>query len=188
MRWLSGCVRIIPGWVPANAITLTRALFLVPIYFTYQNKVAAWVIVLFFLAWFTDLLDGWHARYRNQISSFGKLLDPAVDKVFIVGLLLLIAPGRITSYVLYVTIGLEVVIILLSLALGPVSRWLFHTGIKLGANSCGKAKMTFQGIGVAFLVVGLNIRWMQITAEAFLWLAAVFAVVSLVFYIKTKEN
>lgn len=43
------------------------------------NKVA---FILFVSIWFTDLLDGWIARHYNQITEFGKLFDPLVDKIF----------------------------------------------------------------------------------------------------------
>lgn len=38
--------------------------------------------VLFLAIWVTDLLDGWIARHYNQITEFGKLFDPLVDKLF----------------------------------------------------------------------------------------------------------
>ena len=51
-------MRIIPAWVPANLITAIRGLLLIPIYFTYQMNAIAWTIALFFLASFTDVVDG----------------------------------------------------------------------------------------------------------------------------------
>ncbi len=38
--------------------------------------------ILFLSIWFTDMLDGYIARHFNQISEFGKLFDPLVDKLF----------------------------------------------------------------------------------------------------------
>ncbi|MEA4888490.1 MAG: CDP-alcohol phosphatidyltransferase family protein [Clostridiaceae bacterium] len=39
-------------------------------------------LILFLAIWLTDMLDGYIARRFNQISEFGKLFDPLVDKLF----------------------------------------------------------------------------------------------------------
>jgi CDP-diacylglycerol--glycerol-3-phosphate 3-phosphatidyltransferase len=185
---LSGWVRIIPNWVPANLITLSRALLLIPIYFAYQASEMVWVIILFLIAWITDIIDGLHARYRKQESTFGKLLDPAVDKIFVVGLLILIAPGRLSSYLIFTTVSLEIAIVLMTLVMGPLSVYFFRRKIKLGANKYGKIKMTLQGLALAVLLVGLNSGILQQISEFTFWCAAVFAVISIVFYVKTSRK
>lgn len=52
-------------------------------YFIYHiEDYPYFALVLFLVIWATDLLDGFIARHFNQISDFGKLFDPAVDKIF----------------------------------------------------------------------------------------------------------
>ncbi len=52
-------------------------------YFIYHiDRYPYFALILFLLIWMTDLLDGFIARHFNQISDFGKLFDPAVDKIF----------------------------------------------------------------------------------------------------------
>lgn len=186
---VSGLIRIIPGWVPANLITLLRVLLLIPIYLAYQNAAQGWVIGLYLLAWFTDVLDGLQARYRGQVSTFGQLLDPAVDKVFVIVLLLIAAPGRLSVYVIWTTVGLEIAIVLMAILLGPFSKF-FKIKLKAGSNAWGKTKMLLQGTALAVLLVGLNIRWLQVIAEVIFWWAALLAVLSMVFYIRSapKQN
>jgi CDP-diacylglycerol--glycerol-3-phosphate 3-phosphatidyltransferase len=181
-------VRIIPSWVPANFITLSRALLLIPIYFAYQASATGWVVALFLFAWFTDVVDGLHARYRKQESTFGKLLDPAADKIFVVGLLILIAPGRLTPQIIFTTMGLELCIVLMTVVMGPLSARFFQRKIKLGANVFGKIKMTLQATALIVLLVGLNNGIFQQISEYIFWCAALFALISIIFYVKTSRK
>jgi CDP-diacylglycerol--glycerol-3-phosphate 3-phosphatidyltransferase len=71
----------------ANALTLFR-LILVPVFFgllvwsnPYAGKAA---FVIFGLAAITDLFDGFIARRFNQVSEFGRLVDPVADRALIV--------------------------------------------------------------------------------------------------------
>jgi CDP-diacylglycerol--glycerol-3-phosphate 3-phosphatidyltransferase len=188
VRNLSGCVRIIPGWIPANLITILRALLLIPIYFAFQASSQIWVIALFLIAWFTDIVDGLHARYRGQESTFGKLLDPAVDKIFVIGLLVLAAPGRLSPYIIFTVISLEMLIVLFTVVAGPLSVLFFHRSIKLGANIFGKIKMTLQGLALIILLSGLNNTNLQHISEYIFWCASLFAFISLIFYLRTSRK
>lgn len=75
-------VKFVPN-VP-NILTMIR-LLAIPVLACFilagdaYNKVA---LILFISIWFTDLLDGYIARHFNQITEFGKLFDPLVDKLF----------------------------------------------------------------------------------------------------------
>lgn len=71
-------------WTIPNILTLIRFLAIpVLAYLIYKgdtyNTVA---FVLFVAIWLTDMLDGYIARHYHQITEFGKLFDPLVDKVF----------------------------------------------------------------------------------------------------------
>ncbi len=184
---LTELIRIIPAWVPANLITLFRALLLVPVYLAYAHQSWGWMIGLYLLAWFTDVLDGLHARYRGQISKFGKLLDPVVDKIFVVSLLLIVAPGRLSIYVIWTTIALEIAIVLMAVLLGPFSRF-FKIKLQAGANIWGKLKMLLQGLALTVLLIGLSTGWLQVTAEVIFWCAFILAVVSIVIYIRSAHK
>lgn len=79
-----------------NILTTLR-LFAIPwmAYEIYQSKGSSGLAALLFLAiWFTDVLDGWIARRYNQISDFGKLYDPFVDKIF-----------QLTTAIMMTTVG-----------------------------------------------------------------------------------
>ncbi|MGI6298282.1 MAG: CDP-alcohol phosphatidyltransferase family protein [Saccharofermentanales bacterium] len=67
-----------------NTLTLLRLLAIpvlaAVIYAGDQYNTLA--LILFLAIWVTDLLDGWIARRFNQMTEFGKLFDPLVDKLF----------------------------------------------------------------------------------------------------------
>ena len=185
---IKGLIRFIPGWVPANWITVLRALMLVPIYLSYRWEHLWLALVLFLLAWFTDIVDGLHARYRNQSDSLGQRLDPAVDKIFVVGLVWMFAPGRLSWAIIATTLTIEVIIILMAGAVAPLSLKYWHRRFKVGANVYGKIKMFLQGSALVVLMLGLNIRSLQIFSEVLFWCAAVIAGVSIYYYTRSFEK
>ncbi len=69
----------------ANAVTITRLIllpvFLVLLLVSGYNYTAFGVFVL---AAFSDWLDGFLARRRNEVTEFGKIADPTIDRLFIV--------------------------------------------------------------------------------------------------------
>lgn len=77
-----------------NAITMIR-LCLLPVYVSLvaDDKIVAAGFLLGFLG-ATDWVDGWIARKFNQVSEFGKILDPVADRVvFLVGILAVVWHG-----------------------------------------------------------------------------------------------
>lgn len=62
--------------------------------------------VIFLVASLTDLLDGYLARRRKEVTQFGKFLDPVADKLLIVSaLILLVANGRVPAWMAIVIVG-----------------------------------------------------------------------------------
>ena len=69
-------------WTVPNVLTMFR-LALVPVYWVLMMvyKLNYWALGVFVLAACTDMLDGFLARKYNQITDFGKLMDPLADKL-----------------------------------------------------------------------------------------------------------
>jgi cardiolipin synthase len=85
-----------------NLLSLVR-LFLLPVFFVllvqYENNVMAFIVLL--VASLTDLVDGHIARATHSVSRLGQLLDPFVDRVFIVvGVIAVFVAGRIPLWML----------------------------------------------------------------------------------------
>ncbi len=75
-----------PGmWTPANIVTSVRVVF-VPVWLLMAQLLGGVgtggmaVFVAFCLLSLTDKLDGYLARSRNEVTTFGKFLDPIADK------------------------------------------------------------------------------------------------------------
>lgn len=116
---------------------------------------AAWMIsgkwteslVLFVLAEFTDILDGYIARRFNFISNFGKLADPLADKLIqLTALFLLARGGRLPYYFFFILCAKE-------LAMITGSLFFLKKDVVVFSNWAGKAAafIIFAGIVAAFL-------------------------------------
>ncbi|MFM8205158.1 MAG: CDP-diacylglycerol--glycerol-3-phosphate 3-phosphatidyltransferase [Actinomycetales bacterium] len=109
-------------------------------------QIIAWTS--FFLVGLTDILDGRIARKRNQVSSFGAILDPIADKAFIgtalVGLSILgKIPWWVTALILFREIGITI------FRLAIVNRKV------ISANRGGKIKSLLQNFSVGFYILPL---------------------------------
>ena len=107
------------------------------------GRVAAFVVVI---AGATDLLDGYFARRWGIESLLGKFLDPVADKLFLlVGLVMLMKLGRVDAWLVMVLLSREFLITALrAVAAGE--------GLIISAGQSGKWKLTFQLIGLGFLM------------------------------------
>lgn len=74
------------------------------------------VYVVAFLAYVSDLLDGYLARSRNEITEWGKVLDPLADKIFIASVCLgMITSGQLSIWYIALVLGRDLLIIIAGL-------------------------------------------------------------------------
>jgi CDP-diacylglycerol---glycerol-3-phosphate 3-phosphatidyltransferase len=94
--------------------------------------------VVFGLAAFTDGLDGYIARSRGSVTTFGKLMDPIADKLLIIApLVLLVQLNRIAAWVAMVIIAREFAVTALRMVAA-------EQGIVIEASPLGKLKTVAQ--------------------------------------------
>ncbi len=170
-------IPLIPREVHPNHVTVLR-LFLIPIVLIFLAvEEYAVGVPLFFIAAFTDALDGSLARVRRQITEWGTFYDPVADKLLIGSVVLLIVVKHIN-----IAFGLLIVLLELLIVAGGYLRK--RQGRITHANVFGKTKMFFQVMGVLFLLIAV---WMGVdlfmgVSIGTLSLAIVFAVLSLLTY------
>jgi CDP-diacylglycerol--glycerol-3-phosphate 3-phosphatidyltransferase len=103
--------------------------------------------VVFAAASVTDALDGWLARTREQITTFGKLMDPVADKLLIIAALLsLVSLGRLAAWVAMVIVAREFAV--------TVARISARSeGVVIAANWWGKVKTGVQVLTIFLLIL-----------------------------------
>ena len=95
----------------ANKLTMLRVI-LIPVYlviwhlhFSYNFIVA---LAIFIIASVTDFIDGYIARHYNQVTDFGKFMDPLADKVLVLSAMICFcAMGRFPAWALVIVMARE---------------------------------------------------------------------------------
>lgn len=104
------------SWLP-NAISILRIALVPPILILILRGEYGWALALFWIAGFSDGLDGYLAVRFDWTTRLGGLLDPAADKFLITGLFVTLAvKGDIPVWLAAVVILRDVVIVLGALA------------------------------------------------------------------------
>jgi cardiolipin synthase len=104
------------SWLP-NAISIMRIALIGPILYSLLNGQFAWALALFFVAGFSDGVDGYLAVRFNWTTRLGGLLDPAADKMLITGMFVTLAwTGHIPVWLASIVILRDVVIVAGALA------------------------------------------------------------------------
>jgi CDP-diacylglycerol--glycerol-3-phosphate 3-phosphatidyltransferase len=138
----------------ANILTVTRLIllpFIIALLYVNTDWAAWTVLVLYVIGALTDWMDGWVARKYNQVSEFGKFMDPISDKIFVVTLLMmLVATHRIEHFLV-----LAVIIILVrEFLVSGIREFLGPKGIKLPVTRLAKWKTAVQMVATGLLIVG----------------------------------
>jgi len=102
--------------------------------------------IVFALASATDAMDGYIARARNAITSFGKLMDPIADKLLIIAALVaLVSLDRLAAWVAMVIIARELTVTITRMQAN-------QQGVVIAANWWGKSKTIVQVAAIFFLI------------------------------------
>ena len=193
-------------WTPSNVITVVR-ICLVPVFVAallapwpewwhmpeVTNDVKCIVAaVLFVIISGTDWLDGYLARHRNEVTDFGKFMDPLADKILVTAALIaLVELNALPTWVVLVILAREFII-------SGLRMMAAAKGVVIAASYLGKFKTVFQMIAIVLFTI--KDIWKKLSPDSmvpeamyvFSWIvmgiALVLTVVSLVDYIaKARE-
>ncbi|HET6676102.1 MAG TPA: CDP-diacylglycerol--glycerol-3-phosphate 3-phosphatidyltransferase [Nitrospiraceae bacterium] len=133
-----------------NVLTVARIL-LIPVFVvlfvtpTPDRSLAA--AAVFVIAALTDLLDGYLARRRGQVTKLGRLLDPIADKLLVLSaLIVLVQVDRVSALIAILIIAREV-------AVTGIRAIAAGEGIIISAEATGKYKMALQVIAIVLLIL-----------------------------------
>ena len=173
-----------PNGVPlnaANTVTLTR-MILIPVFllvlladwprwFQAPGIVYAmrpWIAaVVFGVLAATDGVDGYLARSRNEVTTFGKFLDPLADKLLVTAALLaLIEMNVLPAWIGFVIIAREFIISGLRMVASA-------EGIVIAASWYGKWKTVLQIMAILLFIVKDSLAIKALGADVFFWVQIV---------------
>ncbi len=171
----------------ANKITsgrflLSLAYFALLTFTLYRKDVAVMTaaFVLFQIAAWSDLLDGWLARRYGQVTHFGRIADPLVDKILVCGSFIFCLridplPGVIPAWFVVAVLARE---FLVSGIRGAAEA----AGIPFGATFWGKQKTFIQnvtvGTALGYAAWLPEKRWTELLTLGLMWFTLASTVVS----------
>ena len=155
-----------------NFLTVVRIL-LVPVLVVallgHTNDGDVFAAIVFALASLTDFVDGYLARSRDSVTTFGKLMDPLADKLLIVAALItLVSLHRLAAWVAMVIIARELAVTVLRMG-------ATQAGVIMAASNFAKLKTCVQIAAIlAVIAVNGHPAWVQ----ALIYAAVVITVAS----------
>ena len=133
-----------------NVLTMARLVF-VPVFIILalqDSWVTKWVaFVIFALASITDHLDGHLARSWNQITDFGRIVDPIADKA------LTLCGFAVLSWLGYLPWWVTALIAVRELGITAMRGFFLRRGVVVSANNAGKLKTFMQIMALGTLLI-----------------------------------
>src|SRR3990172_6221748 len=114
----------------SNSLSFLRLFLAIPVCWLLLHDNNVWFLILGILALLTDFLDGYIARKRDEITEFGKIIDPVADKVIIgaVAVIMLIK-GLIPLWFLLAILSRDVLILIGGLYLSKKLGYIIYSDI-----------------------------------------------------------
>lgn len=157
-----------------------------------------WAMFIFMAASVTDAVDGKLARKNNQVTNFGKLLDPIADKVLTTAALLAFMKLGLCN------IWIVMIVLTREFAIASIRMIAASNGVVIPANIWGKLKTVSQMVFTVLImflgeiysyapniVPGVTVPWwltLSNISNALLWITAILTVISGIIYIKDSKN
>lgn len=171
-----------------NSLTILRIFFvplLVVVLLTRQPNWNFWGLPIHFEVWgvlillvaaATDVMDGYIARKRREITTLGIMLDPIADKLLIsAAFISLVQMGLVPAWMVVIIIGREFIVV----GLRDIAS---AEGLIIPASALGKTKMVLQVIAGCAVILTAKHPALKQLGKVLLWLVVVSAVISAIHY------
>ena len=163
----------------ASKITMLRVA-MIPVFLVLaytDHRIIATVV--FILASLSDLLDGYIARHYNQVSNFGKFMDPLADKILVLSAMcFLVEKGQMPGWVVAIILFREFAVSGLRLVAAEKQR-------VIAAAWSGKVKTTCTMVGLCFMLVFTQYPWLNMLVSAVILITTVYSGVE--YFMKNKD-
>jgi len=166
-----------------NSLTVTR-IFLVPLLVVvlltkFEGRMVLGVreelvgALIFAIASFTDWLDGYLARRRQQVTTLGQMMDPIADKLLVLAAFIsLVQMGSAPAWMVAIIIGRE-------FAVTGLRSLAYARDVTMPASPLGKFKMAAQVVAILLLILGRDQgQAVFVLGQVALWVVMLAALVS----------
>jgi CDP-diacylglycerol--glycerol-3-phosphate 3-phosphatidyltransferase len=177
-----------------NSLTVLRIFFvplLVVVLLTRQPNFDFWGLPIHFEVWgvlillmaaATDVMDGYIARKRREITTLGILLDPIADKLLIsAAFISLVQMGLVPAWMVVIIIGREFIVV----GLREIAS---VEGLVIPASPLGKTKMILQVLAGCAVILTAKHPALMLLGTVLMWLVVISAVASAAHYFQMFWN
>ena len=165
----------------ANKLTLCRVvmipIFIVLLYLEFAGHL--WVaLAVFILASITDFVDGYVARHYNQVTDFGKFMDPLADKLLVMSAMVwFVEVGWMPAWACFVVIARE-------LAVTGLRLVAVEQGLVIAAGKSGKVK-TASTMDCICLLLAIPNETLRLVCVAVILVTTVYSGVE--YFVKNRQ-
>lgn len=164
-----------------NLISSFRLLLFIPFLFLFNNygsieNIRTYILILIFVAFVSDLLDGYVARKTNTISELGKIIDPLADKILVALIVInLYLLNEIPAFFFWIVLIRDLLIFIGGIVISQ------KIGKVLPSNLLGK--LTVFSIGLFIIITLFQINHSELFYKLILIASCSLCVASLIGYI-----
>jgi phosphatidylglycerophosphate synthase len=209
--------RQVPNLITGARLLLAIVFFALLSGYQYQGRGHSWLLhvafVIYFVALLSDWLDGYLARKWQADSAFGRIVDPFVDKVLVLGSFIFFAGKNfiipdteiatagqpmVVKTITGIAPGIVVLLLGRELLVTSLRAASESAGKSYGAEFSGKLKMVFQSITILVILVYVNAlplltqhNWVlpaTIIRDACIWATVFITVLSGWLYVKRSVS
>jgi CDP-diacylglycerol--glycerol-3-phosphate 3-phosphatidyltransferase len=135
-----------------------------------------WGVLILLMAAATDVMDGYIARKRREITTLGILLDPIADKLLIsAAFISLVEMGLVPAWMVVIIIGREFIVV----GLREIAS---VEGLVIPASPLGKTKMILQVLAGCAVILTAKYTSLKLLGIVLMWLVVLSAVASAIHY------
>ncbi|MCI6991308.1 MAG: CDP-diacylglycerol--glycerol-3-phosphate 3-phosphatidyltransferase [Clostridiales bacterium] len=166
----------------ANKLTMCRVvmipIFIVLLYLDFSAHL--WVALgIFILASITDFVDGYVARHYNQITDFGKFMDPLADKLLVMSAMAwFVQVAWMPAWAFFIVIARE-------LAVTGLRLVAVEQGRVIAAGKSGKVKTASTMVGICLMLAFPGIEVLRLVCVIVILVTTVYSGIE--YFIQNKD-